>query len=722
MAHHERPPEATDIPPSDAAVPMLETKLYVPRPRRGLVPRPRLSERLARGTASKLTLISAPAGFGKSTLLAEWLATMPAAERSVAWLSLDEADNQPARFWTYVVAALRTAVPEIGATALSLLQGPQPPSIETILATLLNDLGAMARDVVLVLDDYHEVDAPEIQVGMAYLLEHLPPQIHLVMTTRADPALPLGRLRGHGELTEIRAADLRFTPNEAAAYLTETMGLDLTARDVAALEARTEGWIAALQLAALSMQGRDDIAGFIAGFAGDDRYVVDYLAEEVLERQTESVRSFLLETSILERLNGPLCDAATGRQGSAAMLEALDRGNLFLVPLDDRRRWYRYHQLFADVLRAHLQDEQPDRVAEIHRRASDWYEQNGERPEAVRHALAAADYARAADLMERGIPALASSRQESVMLAWLRALPDDIIAVRPVLSLHYGGSLLLLGQLEGAEERLQAAERWLDTAPDGRARPKRETSRRIVVDEQEFRRLPSAIAGYRAALALAGGDIAGATHHAQAALGLAAPDDHLRRGSAAGVLALAQWTAGSLELAHESWVDCMASLHKAGHIADLTGCAMGMADIRITQGRLDDAMDTYNSVLRILTEHGEPGMRGVVDMHVGMSELLCERNDLDGARQHLQRSVELGGHLGFPQNPYRSRAAAARIREAEGDLVAALDLLDEAEQVYRSDFFPNVRPIAARIARLWILLGRRRGGIVGPQARPFRPG
>ncbi len=344
----------------DHAAPLLETKLYAPKLRRGLVARPRLSERLSRGTESKLTLISAPAGFGKTTLLAEWLAATESDQRSTAWLSLDPSDNQSASFWTYVVAALRTAAPGLGVSAISVLQAPQPPPVEPILATVLNELGAMPIDVVLVLDDYHVIDAREVHDGMAFLIDHLPPQLHVVIVTRADPALPLARLRGSGELVEIRAADLRFTPEEAAAYLNEAMGLDLGASDVAALEARTEGWIAALQLAALSMQGRGDVAGFIASFAGDDRYIVDYLAEEVLQRQPDYVRSFLLQTSILDRLSGPLCDAVTGQAGGKAMLEALDRGNLFLVPLDDRRQWYRYHHLFADVLRARLLDEQPD--------------------------------------------------------------------------------------------------------------------------------------------------------------------------------------------------------------------------------------------------------------------------------------------------------------------------------------------------------------------------
>lgn len=346
------------------ASPLLDTKLYAPRRRPGLVARPQLTDQLSRGAESKLTLISAPAGFGKTTLLAEWLATPPAGGQSIAWLSLDQADNQSALFWTYLMTALQTAAPGVGASALSLLQAPQPTPIETVLATLLNELGAAPIDIVLVLDDYQVINAREVQAGMAFLLEHLPSQTHVVIATRADPALPLARLRARGELVEIRAADLRFSPDEAAVYLNEVMGLALGARDVAALEARTEGWIAALQLAALSMQGRDDIAGFIASFAGDDRYIVDYLIEEVLQRQPEAVRNFLLKTSILDRLSGSLCDAVTGHDGGKAMLHALDRGNLFLVPLDDGRRWYRYHHLFADVLRARLLDEQPDRVPE----------------------------------------------------------------------------------------------------------------------------------------------------------------------------------------------------------------------------------------------------------------------------------------------------------------------------------------------------------------------
>ena len=367
---------------------------------------------------------------------------------------------------------------------------------------------------------------------MAFLLEHLPPQMHLVIASRADPTLPLSRLRGRGELVEIRAADLRFTPDEAAAYLNEVMGLVLTAQDVAALEGRTEGWIAALQLAALSMQGRADIAGFIAGFAGDDRYIIDYLVEEVLQRQPDNVRSFLLKTSILSRLSGPLCDAVTGQHGGKPMLEALDRGNLFLIQLDDRRQWYRYLHLFGDVLRAHLLDEQPDRVHELHLRASDWYERNGERSEAIRHALAAEDFERAADLVELAIPAMRRSRQESTVRGWLEALPGEVVQVRPVLIVGYAGALLLGGELEGVEARLEDAERWLDTTTGTHVGPEASPAGMVVVDDEEFRGVPGTIELYRAALALARGDVPGTEGHALRALELSPEEDHLRRASA----------------------------------------------------------------------------------------------------------------------------------------------------------------------------------------------
>ena len=409
-----------------ATSPLLETKLYIPKWRPGLVSRPRLVERMHQGIERKLTLVSAPAGFGKTTLLAEWLAATPASQRAAGWVSLDQTDNDPAFFWAYFITALQKVQSEIGESALSLLHSPQPPAIESILTTLINEINAIEDDFAFILDDFHVIDAQPVHGAIAFLLDHLPPQMHLVIASRSDPPLPLARLRGRGESTELRASDLRFTPDEAAAFLNGVMGLDLSAGDVAALETRTEGWIAGLQLAALSMQGREDVPGFIAAFSGDDRYIVDYLVEEVLQRQPKSIRSFLLQTSILDRLSGPLCDAVTGQEDGKGMLEDLERGNLFVVPLDDKRHWYRYHHLFADVLQAHSMEEQPDRVPILHGRASEWYEQNGLLSDAIRHALAAEDFERAAGLVELAFSATLSSRQDATLLGWLKALPDEL--------------------------------------------------------------------------------------------------------------------------------------------------------------------------------------------------------------------------------------------------------------------------------------------------------
>jgi LuxR family maltose regulon positive regulatory protein len=685
------------------STPLLATKLYIPASRQNVVRRSRLTERLNEGLHRKLTLISAPAGFGKTTLVSEWVA---GCERSVAWLSLDEGDNDPTRFLAYLVTALQTIAPTIGAGVMGVLQGPQPPPIESILTALLNDITTVPDNFVLVLDDYHVIDATPVDTALAFLVDHLPPQMHLVITTREDPQLPLARFRVRDQMTELRAADLRFTPAEAAAFLSQVMALDLAAEDVAALEDRTEGWIAGLQLAALSMRGRDDIGQFVRAFAGDNRYIVDYLVDEVLQRQPERVRSFLLQTAMLDQLNGPLCDAVTGQERGQAQLEALERGNFFVVPLDDTRQWYRYHHLFADVLAAQLRAEQPDLLATLHRRASAWYEQHGAAADAIRHALAAADFARAANLIERAVPAMRQSRQDATLLGWLKALPDEVLHCRPVLGVAYAHVLLASGELEDVENLLRSAERWLDTTADRPARPQAPAAEMVVVDDEAFRRLPGTIAIAHAGLALARGDVPQTMTYAQQALDLAPEDDHLTRGAAAGFLGLAAWTSGDLDAAHRTYAEGMAHLQMAGNIADAINGAITLAAIRMAQGRLHEAMRTYERGLQLATAQGAPLLRGAADMHVGMSELECERDDIYAATQHLLRSKELGEHTGFPQNRYRWRVAMARIREAQGDLDGALDLLDEAERLYMSDFSPNVRPIAALKTRVWLAQGR----------------
>jgi LuxR family transcriptional regulator, maltose regulon positive regulatory protein len=703
-------------------VPLLESKLHVPARRPGAVARPRLNERLSRAARSALTVLSAPAGFGKTTLLTEWLAADAAGGASVAWLSVDQRDNEPTVFWTYVVAALQTASEDVGAVALSLLTSSQP-STEAALAVLLNDLYGIDDDLLLVLDDYHLIDAAEIHEGMAFLLEHLPPRLHLVLATRADPALALARLRGRGELVEVRAADLRFTAAESAAYLNGSMGLALTEGDVAALDGRTEGWIAALQLAALSMQGRGDASAFIAGFAGDDRYIVDYLAEEVLGRQPAEVRDFLLKTSLLDRLTGPLCDAVTRREGGRAMLVALERANLFLVPLDDRREWYRYHHLFADVLHAHLLEEHATEVPELHGRASAWYERNGDSALAIEHALEGEDFRRAADLMELAIPMVRRERRELEYRHWVESLPDEVVRVRPVLGVFFVGALAQVSAFETVARRLSDIERSLGVSTGGSTWPEKPPPDVVVVDREGFKRLPGTVELYRAALALADGDLEGTVGHARQAMSLSPPDDHLTHAAAAALSGLASWTKGDLASAHDGYVECIAGLLRVGFVSDVLGCSVTVGDILRTQGRLGQAMSTYERALELAAvEPGQPPLRGTADMHVGLADLLLDRDERAAAAERLARSQQLGEHNGLPQNPYRSRVAMARLRAAEGDLDAALELLDEADRVYAGDYSPNVRPVPAVRARLRLRRGELNQALAWARERQLSAG
>ena len=684
---------------------LLDTKLYIPGLKRQFVLRERLLNRLDKAMSSKLTLVSAPPGFGKTTLLANWLFIANPDSACVAWLALDPQDNQPLTFWRYVLAALQTVAPKVGADARALLEGAQPPPTEIILTSLINDVAELSSETVLVLDDYHLIEDREVHEGMAFLLDHLPQRLHLVIASRTDPPLPLARMRARGELVELRAAELRFQPDEASAYINEKMSLGLAPSQLAVLEDRTEGWIAALQLAALSMQGQSDNDEFIAGFAGDDRYIVDYLVEEVLQRQTAEVRAFLLKTSILERMCGPLCDAVTGQEGGQAMLEALERANVFVVPLDNQRRWYRYHHLFADVLRAHARDGVPESAHDLNRLACLWYEANGYRLDAIRHALAAHDSPLAADLIQLAIPALRQNRQEATLLAWLKALPSDTIHARPLLSVDYAGVLLSSGELEGVESLLRSAERSLNTvARIGRGAADSDTA--SDEDKAAFRGLPGWIAIYRAGQAQARGDAAETVKHAQEALELLPEDDDLGHGAASALVGLAAWGDGDLETAYRLYAESMTRFRRIGHIADTFGLAIVMADIRMTQGRLRDAMSSYEETLSFAARTSSGVLRGTADMYVGMSQVERERNDLRAAMQLLAKSQELGEHYGLPQNRYRSCVAMARIREARGDLDGALGMLNEAEVTFNSDFSPNVRPIAAMKVRIWIRQGR----------------
>ena len=684
---------------------MITTKLYAPPARPEAVPRPRLLDRLDEGEHGRLTLVSAPAGFGKTTLVSTWLADR---DRPAAWLSLDDEDGDLPQFLTYLVAALQTVEPGLGDDTLSAARSPQPSSPEAAVSGLLNELAALDGPLVLVLDDYHAVDAPEVDAVLGVLVERLPPHVHLVVTTREDPPLPLARLRARGHLTEVRAADLRFTPDEAARFLNGVMGLDLSADDVAALDARTEGWAAGLQLAALSLRGRADAAGFVASFTGSHRFVVDYLVEEVLDRQPQAVQAFLLRTSALDRLSGPLCDAVLDGPPTPSQetLEALVRAGLFVVPLDDERRWFRYHHLFADLLRQRLGGRLgADDVADLHRRASSWFEEQGSAPEAIRHALAAGDPGRAADLIERVAPALRRERRETTMLGWLESLPAAVVRRRPLLSADYVWALVSTGRLDEAEARLADTERWLDAATDPEARRDAEAAGMVVVNEDEFRALPMRLAIYHAVRAQARGDMAGTAEHAQRALDLSSEGDVLARGAAAALLGLASWVNGDLETAHRTFAEGMDHLKRDGSLADAVGGTAVLADIRVVQGRLSDAAEAYQASLR-LAEQVEPALPGTPGLHVGLSELHLDRGDLDAADRHLRRSQEIGEHAVLPEHRYRARIAEARLAEARGDPSRALDLLDEAERIHLTFPLPDTRPVHALRARVWIAQGR----------------
>jgi len=713
--------------------PILQTKLYIPPIRPELVSRPRLIERLNSGLHRKLTVISAPAGFGKTTLVSEWLTSLRLAAAKegqiadgIAWLSLDESDNDPARFLVYFIAALQTIEPRqesateqepvgvIGQGALGALQSAQSPPPEAVLTSLVNEIAAFPDRILLVLDDYHLIEAQAINDALSFLLDHVPQQMHLVIATRDDPHLPLARLRARGQLTEVRAADLRFSSSEAAEFLNQVMGLDLSAEDIAALEERTEGWITGLHLAAISMRGHEDAASFIKSFTGSHRFVLDYLIEEVLQQQPERIRSFLLHTSVLDRLCGPLCDAVRfgytetpiGQEDGKGMLKALERGNLFVVPLDDKRQWYRYHHLFADVLQAHLMEEQPHQVSSLHRRASEWYEQNGLPSDAIRHALAAEDFKRAADLAELSWPDWSEPFQSIAWLSVVKALPEELVRARPVLSVLYAQAHLSAGKLEAAEARLLDAERWLEPTTDMSDRPEAPSTKMVVVDEEQFRSLPASLAMARAYYAQAIGDVPGTVKYAQRALDLLSERDHLRRASLTALLGLTHWAHGDLEAAYRIFSDGLASMQRAGNIPGAIGSTFVLADIKMTLGHLHEAASICERALKLATELGKPMPSGTEDVYTGISALHRERGDLEAAAQDLATSKKLGEQVQLPDWQYRWCIAQARLKETLGDLDSALDLLDEAERLYVRTPLPDVHPIAALKTRIWVAQGR----------------
>ena len=690
------------------STPVLATKLFAPARRPQLVARPRIVERLGTtlDAGHRLTLVSAPAGFGKTTLLSDWLTDLDQRQghTRVGWLSLDDGDNDLTRFMAHLAAALQSTELDVDAAFLeSLSTAPTAAA----LTPLVNDIARAGeqepgKQWIVVLDDYHAIGASEVHEAVTFLLDHLPDHLHLVMATRSDPPLPLARLRSRGQLSELRAAELRFTPAEAGEFLNRVMGLELTAGDVEALEDRTEGWIAGLQLAALSLSGiadRDEVAGFISAFTGSNRFVIDYLADEVLARQPPQVRDFLLRTAILDRLHGPLCDAVTGGTDGTRTLADLERGNLFVVPLDTERSWYRYHHLFADVLHARLLAEHPEQVPDLHKRASGWFAACGLVADAVRHALAAEDFDRAAYLIEAALPQIRPTRQDGLLLTWVRSLPEPLVRRSPVLCILSSWSLLMAGDLDAVESRLDDAEAALAAGardPDLAA---------TWADTEDLRTAPATVSVYRASLAQARGDVAGTARHAQHVLDLAGPEDHFLRGAGGGYLGLAVWASGNVAEALSTFSEAVRSLHAAGNLVDELDTTVPLADMWVASGRPGRARRLIEQALQTATAGGPPYPRATTDLHVGLAELDRELDDLPSAEAHLESARVLGERASITENRHRWYVVMAQVRAAAGDYDTATHLLGQAEALYRHGFYPDVRPIAALKARIHITAG-----------------
>ncbi len=714
---------------------MLATKLFIPRPAPTLVARPRLMARLTAGAQRSLTLVTAPAGWGKTTLLSAWRSDPGSGAFVVAWVSLDAGDNDPVRFWSYVITALDSIYAGVGETPLALLRSPRPPPMESVLTTLLNNLAAQPVDGLLVLDDYHVIESQPIHAALVFLLEHLPPWLHLVIATRLDPPFPLARLRVRGALAEVRAADLRFNSEEAAAFLTEVMDLPLSAEQVTALEAHTEGWIAGLHLAALSAQGRsmEQLAHFVKDFTGSNRFVLEYLTEEVLGRQAEEMQTFLLYTSVLDRLCASLCEAllsgepgrvegainraniegAINRAPTRAhlLLEYLVRANLFLLPLDDEQQWYRYHHLFADVLRSRLKQTRPTLVPELHRRASAWYEQHEMPVEAVQHALAAPDVELAARLIEQNGISIAIRGQVHLVLGWLNALPDALVRSRARLSLYSALMLMFTNQLEAAEVRLHDAEACAQSD----------------MPADQARIIQGWVAGVRANLALFSGDLARCVAFSRQTLGLLPETEVLMRSSAMVGPAHDYLVSGDVTAPNEDLVAATsAPVRATGDLFALLTSMTLLARLHTLQGRLRQAAATYEQVVQVVPDremlHVLVGSAGY---YFGLGDLLREWNDLDEASRSLAQGMQLvKGTLTVDANIVMlGYGALARLRQARGDYKGAFATLDAFTQMARQRaFVPHlVARGAAMQARLELAQGNLAAAIRWADASGLSP-
>ena len=693
-------PAGMTAPERDA---LLATKLHMPAPRPCLVPRLRLAGQLDEGLARGVILVCAPAGYGKTVLLADWARR---GEHPAGWLSLDAWDNDPARFWRHAVAALDRARPGIGDRVAPLLGPSAPSSFQGVVTALINELAAQsaADEALLVLDDYHLIGSQLVHDSLGFLLEHRPPGLCVVLASRSNPPLGLARLRALGQLAEVRAAELRFTPGEAAALLQQVAagsGLTLPDAAVTALAERTEGWAAGLQLAGLSLRGQDDMAGFVAAFTGSHRYILDYLTGEVLERQSEQVRTFLLETSVLERLSGPLCDAVTGRAGSQALLEQVERAGLFLMPLDEVRGWWRYHHLFADLLRARLRAGPPGQVTALHRNAAAWCEEHGLAGGAVRHALGAGDAAWAARLIERHAEEQLFRGEGTTVQRWLAELPAGLAGSRPRLLLARARLAVLGGQVGEAGELVDAAERAQAGAHGGADEPYQPSAGRGA---SVLANVPATIALYRAYLADLRGDAEQAIAHASRALAEAGEDEWMLASQARACLGLAEWgVAGSRE-AERLLSSAIPQWRAAGEYGLVIQACHHLGQVQRGQGRLDAALETYQQAVEIAATPGRQHLPSAGAGHVGAAEVAYQRGDLDDALRHVADGIPLARNLAYTQPLASGLATLAWIRQTSGDPAGALEAIDEAREVSPGPA-SVLNPVPAQRARLLLAQG-----------------
>lgn len=638
---------------------LLQTKIIIPHSRVHPVRRPRLDERLSAGLSRKLTLIAAPAGFGKTTLLCGWISQ---SSYRTAWLSLDAGDNDSTRFWAYFISSLRQLYPQLCPGILSLMQSAQPPAIHSILTALINEIAAITGEVVIVLDDYHVIDFQPIHEGLTFLVTHMPENMHLVVTTRADPPIPLARLRAHDQLAEVRANDLRFTTDETASFLTEVMGLGLTAKEVAALEARTEGWIAGLQIAALSMRGRDDLPEFVETFSGSHRLILEYLAEEVLHQQPEGKLQFLLKTSILNRLCGSLCDALTGGSDGQAVLEDLVSTNLFILPIDEKGVWYRYHHLFAEVLRVRLNKDHPSLISELHRRASSWHLQQGMMDEAVRHALAGADVSEAARLIGSAAGNMLRQGESVSLTGWLDALPEEAIFAHPRLCLVRGWTYFM-----GPKFSLEMAEKWAQYS-----------LMRAEADGSLDSELAGEVGALQAMLAATRGEVTRSLELSQQALNLL-PNDSPWRSAIVFCLGTAHYLSGDIAAAVPVLNEAVQLSQEPKENYIRLAAASFLGEILVLKGQLDGAVEWFEQVL----EWADPELpqKGGMMAYGGLANIMCERGRLAAAQVYIHQGIEQLEQLGGAWSAFVLYRALARVYTADNKWSNALEALQRARQI-----------------------------------------